>query len=443
MALSSTPRLVVDEAATRAPAPTSPSGAAGESTPKDAAAGPACPRQGGGVRHGHLSRGRRHRRHFHRHRAARLRRRGAHQEDFLQRQTYARAIVDGLAELFAETGVGAWRHRGDPPTAPRSPPTPSSEQKGAPRRPDHHQGVPRRPGDPKPYAMPALYDNGLGPTRRHGQSAICGRWCDERIDHNGRIERASTPPMPSVRWCAAGRRKVEAIAVCLLNSFRQSAHELMLRDIVRRRAPGLPLSVPTEVLPEIKEYERTSTTVINAYVMPIVATLSCHAPAASMRRSRPGLLLIAIERRAHDRTRLPPSGHEHQSNRAPARRRHRAPRRWRFRPVLGKSSLTTWAARQPRGRRWSRTARSCARTNMRGAGIMVGSRLLTRRLTLKSTGHRPGRGPGTGGARLCALTPAAPCRLGRRAPAPPLGRVLYDAAARWRPVTDASRSSVS
>ena len=66
--------------------------------------------------------------------------------------------------------------------------------------------------------------------------------------------------------------KVEAIAVCLLNSFANPAHELMLRDIVRRRAPGLPLSVSYEVLPEIKEYERTSTTVINAYVMPIVAT---------------------------------------------------------------------------------------------------------------------------------------------------------------------------
>ncbi|MCX7365558.1 MAG: hydantoinase/oxoprolinase family protein, partial [Alphaproteobacteria bacterium] len=49
-------------------------------------------------------------------------------------------------------------------------------------------------------------------------------------------------------------------------------HETMLRDIVARKAPHLPLSVSFEVLPEIKEYERTSTTVINAYVMPIVAT---------------------------------------------------------------------------------------------------------------------------------------------------------------------------
>jgi N-methylhydantoinase A len=46
----------------------------------------------------------------------------------------------------------------------------------------------------------------------------------------------------------------------------------MLRDVVARKAPRLPMSVSFEVLPEIKEYERTSTTVINAYVMPIVAT---------------------------------------------------------------------------------------------------------------------------------------------------------------------------
>src|SRR5262245_4499696 len=46
----------------------------------------------------------------------------------------------------------------------------------------------------------------------------------------------------------------------------------MVRDIIKRRAPDLPLSVSCEVLPEIKEYERCSTTVINAYVMPIVTT---------------------------------------------------------------------------------------------------------------------------------------------------------------------------
>src|SRR5262249_27697218 len=65
---------------------------------------------------------------------------------------------------------------------------------------------------------------------------------------------------------------VEAIAVCLINSFANPAHELMIRDALRRKAPAIPHSISYEVLPEIKEYERTSTTTINAYVMPIVAT---------------------------------------------------------------------------------------------------------------------------------------------------------------------------
>ena len=59
--------------------------------------------------------------------------------------------------------------------------------------------------------------------------------------------------------------------MCLLNSFANPVHELMIKDIVTRRAPDLPCCISFEVLPEIKEYERTSTTVINTYVMPIVA----------------------------------------------------------------------------------------------------------------------------------------------------------------------------
>ena len=46
----------------------------------------------------------------------------------------------------------------------------------------------------------------------------------------------------------------------------------MLKEVIVAKAPHLPRSLSFEVLPEIKEYERTSTTVINAYVMPIVAT---------------------------------------------------------------------------------------------------------------------------------------------------------------------------
>jgi N-methylhydantoinase A len=65
---------------------------------------------------------------------------------------------------------------------------------------------------------------------------------------------------------------VEAIAVCLLNAFANPAHEEMIRQVIEARAPDLVKCISYEVLPEIKEYERTSTTVINAYVMPIVAS---------------------------------------------------------------------------------------------------------------------------------------------------------------------------
>jgi N-methylhydantoinase A len=64
---------------------------------------------------------------------------------------------------------------------------------------------------------------------------------------------------------------VEAIAVCLLHSYANPAHELLIKEVIEKKAPRLPCSVSCEVLPEIKEYERTSTTVINAYVTPIVS----------------------------------------------------------------------------------------------------------------------------------------------------------------------------
>jgi N-methylhydantoinase A len=64
---------------------------------------------------------------------------------------------------------------------------------------------------------------------------------------------------------------VEAIAICLLHAYRQPGPERRLVELVRELAPGLPVSRSSEVVPEIREYERTSTTVANVYVMPLVA----------------------------------------------------------------------------------------------------------------------------------------------------------------------------
>ncbi|HWK63592.1 MAG TPA: hydantoinase/oxoprolinase family protein [Rhizobiaceae bacterium] len=64
---------------------------------------------------------------------------------------------------------------------------------------------------------------------------------------------------------------VEAIAVCLLHSYVNPEHEIRLRDAIAARLPERVLSVSSDLLPVAKEYERTSTTVVNAYVKPIIA----------------------------------------------------------------------------------------------------------------------------------------------------------------------------
>jgi N-methylhydantoinase A/oxoprolinase/acetone carboxylase beta subunit len=64
---------------------------------------------------------------------------------------------------------------------------------------------------------------------------------------------------------------IESIAVCLLNSFENPVHELMIKEIIQEEAADISVSISYEVLPQIREYERTSTTVTNAYVKPLTA----------------------------------------------------------------------------------------------------------------------------------------------------------------------------
>jgi N-methylhydantoinase A len=180
---------------------------------------------------------------------------------------YARAIVEGLGELFAELGLD-----GRAIAEIRHGTTVASnailELKGA------RVGLVTTKGfrdilEIRTLRMPRLYDIGWTKppplVERHLRVVV-----DERVDARGRIERPLDPADAERAVRALLDQRVEAIAVCLINSFANPAHEFIVRDAARRLAPDLPLSVSYEVLPEIKEYERTSTTVINAYVMPIV-----------------------------------------------------------------------------------------------------------------------------------------------------------------------------
>ena len=93
----------------------------------------------------------------------------------------------------------------------------------------------------------------------------------ERIAADGRV---LTPlDEPSAR-AAIARLKgagVEAVAICLLHAYRNSAHERALAALCAELLPGVPVSRSSEVVPEIREYERTSTTCANVYVMPLMS----------------------------------------------------------------------------------------------------------------------------------------------------------------------------
>jgi len=70
---------------------------------------------------------------------------------------------------------------------------------------------------------------------------------------------------------ALAKARVEAVAVCYLHSYRNARHETVTGRALRRRLPGVYVSLSSDVLPQIKEYERVWTTVVNAYVGPALA----------------------------------------------------------------------------------------------------------------------------------------------------------------------------
>ncbi|MGE5338449.1 MAG: hydantoinase/oxoprolinase family protein, partial [Gemmatimonadota bacterium] len=94
----------------------------------------------------------------------------------------------------------------------------------------------------------------------------------ERLDARGAVLTALEEA--SVRAAADffAREGVEAVAVCFLFSFLNPAHEETAERILAQRLPGVPISLSSRVCPEIREYERSSTTVINAYLTPVMGT---------------------------------------------------------------------------------------------------------------------------------------------------------------------------
>jgi N-methylhydantoinase A len=94
---------------------------------------------------------------------------------------------------------------------------------------------------------------------------------DERIASDGRVIKRLDSQEVRGRLAELRRAGVESLAVCLINSYRNPDHERQIKALVEQEWPEVFLSTSVEVLPQIREYERTCTTATNAYVKPITA----------------------------------------------------------------------------------------------------------------------------------------------------------------------------
>jgi N-methylhydantoinase A len=180
---------------------------------------------------------------------------------------YARGIIDGLGAALAEWGIapaaiGAVVHG----TTVAS--NAILEFKGARTGLITTRGF-RDVLEIRRLRMPALYDMAWEKppplVERYLRMEV-----DERMDWRGEVVRPLDEGSLAHAVDHLLREDVEIIAVCLINSYANPAHEEAIGDYLARRAPGVGLCLSSAILPEIKEYERTSTTVVNAYITPVV-----------------------------------------------------------------------------------------------------------------------------------------------------------------------------
>ena len=121
----------------------------------------------------------------------------------------------------------------------------------------------------RPYG-PAIFDVMFDKPAMLVPQSLTGE-VSERIDFQGQVlKRLDEAALRQTAQNLAAQG-VESMAICLLFSFLNPAHERRVCDILREEVPGCSISLSSAVLPQIREYYRLSTTVINAYLQPILA----------------------------------------------------------------------------------------------------------------------------------------------------------------------------
>src|SRR5580704_8401542 len=92
----------------------------------------------------------------------------------------------------------------------------------------------------------------------------------ERLRPNGEVVTPLDPASLGEAIAAIKGSGATSVAICFLHSYRNAAHEIAAGERIQRELPDINVSRSVDVLPQIKEYERVSTTVVNAYVEPVV-----------------------------------------------------------------------------------------------------------------------------------------------------------------------------
>jgi N-methylhydantoinase A len=182
-------------------------------------------------------------------------------------ENYAQSIVEGIEQVFFEHRLGA-----DMIEEVLHATTVASnailEHKGAKTGLITTKGF-RDVLELRRLRMPRLYDlHWEKPTDlvpRYLRTEV-----DERLDERGNVLVPLDQEEVEQVIDRLIAENIGSLAVCLLHSYINPLHEQQIAEIARRKAPELFVCISSEVLPEIKEYERTSTTVINAYVLPVV-----------------------------------------------------------------------------------------------------------------------------------------------------------------------------
>jgi N-methylhydantoinase A len=95
---------------------------------------------------------------------------------------------------------------------------------------------------------------------------------EERVDYRGEIVAPLSEDSVREAARALGRLGVEAVAICFINSFVNPSHEQRALEIVREELGDVYSCASSAIVPEIREFERTSTTVVNAYLGPLLAS---------------------------------------------------------------------------------------------------------------------------------------------------------------------------